>query len=69
MIQKADQIRENPAKEGERTPFIEYMMNQESLTKQEALSTCVDLLVGATETVYHGSKIYQQNDSYLATSV
>uniref|UniRef100_A0A8W8N4Z2 Cytochrome P450 10 n=1 Tax=Magallana gigas TaxID=29159 RepID=A0A8W8N4Z2_MAGGI len=51
---KAAQIRENPAKEGERTPFIEYMMNQESLTEQEALSTCVDLLVGATETTSSG---------------
>ncbi|XP_048761818.1 cytochrome P450 10-like [Ostrea edulis] len=52
---KAAQIQENPTKEGEKMSFIEYMMNQESLTQSEALSTCADLLVGATETTSNGS--------------
>ncbi|XP_053395219.1 cytochrome P450 10-like isoform X2 [Mercenaria mercenaria] len=34
----------------ERVPFITYMLSQNSLTTDEAVSTCVDLLTAATET-------------------
>lgn len=47
---KAIQLQQNPVKEGEKSSFIEYMMNQKSLTQNEALSTVVDMLISATET-------------------
>ncbi|XP_052774681.1 cytochrome P450 10-like [Mya arenaria] len=36
--------------EAERVPFLTYMLSQESLTTDDALSTAVDLLAAATET-------------------
>ncbi|XP_061192062.1 cytochrome P450 10-like [Saccostrea echinata] len=52
---KAAEIQKNPTKDGEKSSFIEYMINQESLSEREALSTCVDVLVGATETTSSGT--------------
>lgn len=37
--------------ESDSVPFLTYMLSQNSLTKDEAVSTCVDLLTAATETV------------------
>ncbi|OWF55008.1 cytochrome P450 10-like isoform X2 [Mizuhopecten yessoensis] len=42
-------------KENEKVSFLTYLMSQESLTPDDALSTAVDLLVGATETTSNGS--------------
>lgn len=36
---------------GEKSSFVQHIRSQESLSENEALSTVVDLLVGATETV------------------
>ena len=52
-FKKVAQVQDNPSREGEKSSFIEYMLNQESMTQEEALSTCTDLLIGATETVRH----------------
>lgn len=41
---------QNTDTEGDKVPFLTYMLSQKSLTKDEALSTCVDLLTAATET-------------------
>lgn len=57
LVQKAIQLQQNPVKEGEKSSFIEYMMNQKSLTKNEALSTVVDMLISATETVNISNKL------------
>lgn len=35
----------------ERVPFLTYMLSQDSITTDDALSTAVDLLAAATETV------------------
>ncbi|CAG2253475.1 Cytochrome P450 10 [Mytilus edulis] len=39
----------------DRVSFLTYLLSQQSLTPDEALSTAVDLLVGATETTTTGS--------------
>ncbi|XP_061192018.1 cytochrome P450 10-like [Saccostrea echinata] len=52
---KAALLQQNPPKEGEKSSFLEYMMNQKSLTENEALSTVVDMLISATETTSSGS--------------
>lgn len=57
LVQKAIQLQQNPVKEGEKSSFIEYMMNQKSLTQNEALSTVVDMLISATETVNISNKL------------
>ncbi|XP_048758643.2 cytochrome P450 10-like [Ostrea edulis] len=52
---KAIQLQQNPLQEGEKSSFIHYMMNQKSLTENEALSTVVDMLISATETTSSGT--------------
>ncbi|XP_052273443.1 cytochrome P450 10-like [Dreissena polymorpha] len=50
-LEKAAQLpsaSQGPASE-QRVPFLTYMLSQESLTTDDALSTAVDLLVAATE--------------------
>lgn len=50
QFQITSQIAHKPLK-GVKSSFVHYIRSQESLTENEALSTVVDLLVGATETV------------------
>ncbi|XP_063428230.1 cytochrome P450 10-like [Mytilus trossulus] len=52
---KVAQLQTAGTPDDDRVSFLTYLLSQQSLTPDEALSTAVDLLVGATETTTTGS--------------
>ena len=63
LLQKVAQLEasktttEASTEESGKTAFLTYLLSQQSLTPEEALSTAVDLLKAATETVGVTSKM------------
>ena len=47
----ATACKNSSTEETERVPFLTYLLSQDSISTDDALSTAVDLLAAATETV------------------
>ena len=65
LFKKVEQLEANKstgetAEEPEKVAFLTYMLSQQSLTPEEALSTAVDLLKAATETVCIPTTFYKR---------